>query len=727
MKKIQLLTLGLLLSVVMFAAEGDLLISTENTSLVLSARVGEELQFIYYGEKISLNEVSQIYDTGVAANRPAYPVFGIECSSEAALQIQHSDGNLSLDMVISDINERESDKATFTEITMNDKIYPFEIKVVYKSYKNSDIIETWSEIVHNEKGDVKLQQFASAYLPIRKNDVWISHLYGSWANESRVVTEPLQPGMKVIKNKDGVRNSHTNHAEVMISLNGKPQEQEGQVIGAALCWGGNFRLRFDTDDSNYHSFFAGINEDASEYILEANEVFVTPELALTYSNDGLGGVSRNFHEWARNGKIHGGKQKRDILLNSWEGVYFDISEQGMEQMMEDIADMGGELFVMDDGWFGDKYQRNSDNSSLGDWVVDENKLPNGIDALVQSSEKNGIKFGIWVEPEMTNTVSELYEKHPDWIICQPNREPRPGRGGTQLVLDLSNPQVQDFIYTTIDNLMTRNPDIAYIKWDANMNIANYGSSYLPAGKQSHLYIDYHRGFRKIMERIRANYPDLVIQACASGGGRANYGVLPNFDEFWVSDNTEALQRIYMQWGVSYFYPAVAMASHVGSSPNHQTGRIMPLKFRFDVAMIGRLGMEMQPKDMTNEEKDFSREAINTYKEIRPVIQQGDLYRLISPYDDKGVASLMYCTPEKDRAVFFAFKVEHYHGQVIPRFRMSGLDKNKRYRIVEINKEDKETLSIEGKVFSGNLLMELGIELPLANEYSSRVLQLYEMN
>jgi alpha-galactosidase len=389
--------------------------------------------------------------------------------------------------------------------------------------------------------------------------------------------------------------------------------------------------------------------------------------------------------------------------------------------------MGGELFVMDDGWFGNKYQRNSDNSSLGDWVVDKNKLPNGIDALVQSSEKNGIKFGIWVEPEMTNTVSELYEKHPDWIICQPNREPRPGRGGTQLVLDLSNPQVQDFIYKTIDNLMTRNPDIAYIKWDANMNIANYGSSYLPAGKQSHLYIDYHRGFKTIMERIRAKYPDLVIQACASGGGRANYGVLPNFDEFWVSDNTEALQRIYMQWGVSYFYPAVAMASHVGSSPNHQTGRIMPLKFRFDVAMIGRLGMEMQPKDMTNEEKDFSREAINTYKEIRPVIQQGDLYRLISPYDDKGVASLMYCTPEKDRAVFFAFKVEHYHGQVIPRFRMSGLDKNKRYRIVEINKEDKETLSIEGKVFSGNLLMELGIELPLANEYSSRVLQLYEMN
>ena len=199
---------------------------------------------------------------------------------------------------------------------------------------------------------------------------------------------------------------------------------------------------------------------------------------------------------------------------------------------------------------------------------------------------------------MTNTVSELYEKHPDWIVCHPTRDARPGRGGTQLVLDLSNPQVQDFIFNIVDDLMTNYPEIAYIKWDANMSIGDYGSSYLKGDKQSHLYIEYHRAFRKIMERIRAKYPDVVIQACASGGGRANYGVLPYFEEFWTSDNTEALQRIFMQRGVSYFFPAVAMGSHVGSSPNHQTGRVMPLKFRFDVAMTGRLGIEMQPKNMT---------------------------------------------------------------------------------------------------------------------------------
>lgn len=333
----------------------------------------------------------------------------------------------------------------------------------------------------------------------------------------------------------------------------------------------------------------------------------------------------------------------------------------------------------------------------------------------------------WIEPEMTNSRSELYEKHPDWIICQPNRTPRPGRGSTQLVLDASNPAVQDFIFGIVDHLMTENPEIAYIKWDANMSIANYGSSYLTADKQSHLYIDYHRGLRNVMKRIRAKYPTLVIQACASGGGRANYGILPYFEEFWTSDNTEALQRIYMQWGTSYFFPAVAMGSHVSASPNHQTGRITPLKFRFDVAMTGRLGMEIQPRNMTEDERSFAREAISTYKKIRPVIQQGDLYRLISPYDDKGVSSLMFCTPQKNRAVFFAYKLQHYCNQIIPRFRMDGLKADKQYRITELNREDPHPLALEGKVFSGRMLMEQGVELPLQHEYASRVLELTEVN
>ena len=706
----------------LMAQTNEVLISTENTSLLLDAPMGGVPKIMYYGARINENEAKQIEENGLSYGKEAYPVFGINCVTEPALMVSHADGNMSLDMEITGIKEEKTNDATLYTITLKDKVYPFTIDLVYKAYDNSDVIELWSEIAHQEKKSVILKQYASGYMPIRRGDVWMSHLHGDWAAEGEVTTEPVTPGMKIIKNKDGARNSHTDHAEIMFSLDGRPQENSGQVIGAALCWNGNYKLRVDTDNNRYHHFFAGINEEASDYKLEPKEIFVTPELAFTYSPEGLSGVSRNFHKWARNSKLYAGTKQRDILLNSWEGVYFDINEAGMDQMMEDIASMGGELFVMDDGWFGDKYPRKNDSSSLGDWMVDTEKLPNGVPGLVKTAQKHGIKFGIWIEPEMTNTVSELYEKYPDWIISQSNRPLAPGRGGTQLVLDVSNPKVQDFIFKVVDDLMTENPEIDYIKWDANMYIANYGSHYLTADKQSHLYVDYHKGLMDVMKRIRQKYPDLVIQACASGGGRANYGILPYFDEFWVSDNTDALQRVYMQWGTSYFFPAVAMGSHVSATKNHQTGRIMPLKFRFDVAMSGRLGMEIQPKDMTADEKEFARKAIASYKNIRPVVQQGDLYRLISPYDKKGVASLMYVSPDKDQAVFYAYKMEHFVNQVIPRFRMAGLNPDKQYRLTELNVEG-EPIDLNGKVISGAVLMNEGIELPLRTEYASRVIEL----
>lgn len=646
-------------------------ISTPGTSLVLSAPTGGDLRYVYYGNKLSATDVTTINQTG-SDNYSAYPVYGLGGASEAALAVKHADGNMTLQMTVTDVKTNQEGNAKITIVKMKDKVYPFFANICYKAYQDVDIIEVWTEISHQEKNPVLLNQFASAYLPIRRGEVWLSHLYGSWANEGRLAQEPLKPGMKIIKNKDGVRNSHTAHAEVMFSLDGKPQENTGNVIGAALCYSGNYKLRIDTDDSEYHHFYAGINEDNSSYNLPKGEVFRTPELALTYSKEGLSGSSRNFHRWARIYKLAHGTSLRKILLNSWEGVYFDINEQGMDQMMSDIESMGGELFVMDDGWFGDKFPRKSDNSSLGDWKVDKRKLPNGIRGLVKDAQKHGIKFGIWLEPEMTNTTSELYEKHPDWILKAPERDPITGRGGTQLVLDLTNPEVQDFIFGVVDNLMTDNPEIDYIKWDANMSIMNHGSSYLPKDKQNHLYIEFHRGFEKICQRIRAKYPDLTIQACASGGGRANYGVLPYFDEFWVSDNTDALQRIYMQWGTSYFFPAIAMGSHISATPNHQTSRTIPLKYRVDVAMSGRLGMEIQPKNMTEEEKALCKNAIAEYKKIRPVVQLGDIYRLLSPYDNQGVASLMYVSPEKNKAVFYWWKLEQFCNQHLPRVKMGWL-------------------------------------------------------
>lgn len=715
------------------AVAQQVVVSTPRTSLVLEAPVGGELTLAYYGEKLSDGEAEQLFAAGVSG-RKAYPVYGMETVGETALSVVHPDGNMTLQMQVDRVEQNQEGASSVTTVVLKDKFYPFTVKVNYRTYEGLDIIETWTDMEHQEKGTVTLTQFASGYLPIRYGEVWISHLYGSWANEGRVEEEPLTHGMMVIKNKDGVRNSHTSHAEVMFSLDGKGRENSGRVIGAALCYGGNYKLRIDTDDSNYHHFFAGINEENSEYHLKKGEVFSTPALALTYSNEGLSGASRNFHRWAREYKLAHGKQLRKILLNSWEGVYFDINEEGMDQMMADIASMGGELFVMDDGWFGAKYPRNNDSSSLGDWVVDTRKLPHGINGLLESARKHGVRFGIWIEPEMTNSVSELYEKHPEYIIKPTNREPNLGRGGTQLVLDLGNPKVQDLVFEIVDTLMTKYPDLDYIKWDANAPVMNHGSQYLTRDDQSHLYIEYHRGLQNVCERIRAKYPDLTIQACASGGGRANYGILPWFDEFWVSDDTDALQRVYMQWGTSYFFPAVAMASHISAAPNHQTFRTIPLKFRIDVAMSGRLGMEIQPKNMTPEEIALCRNAIAEYKEIRPVVQQGDLYRLLSPYDKLGLASLLYATPDKSRAVFFWWKTETFCNQQLPRVPMAGLDAGKLYRVRELNRIDDHPLSFEGKVFSGAFLMANGLEIPYEHDldwnkrldYASRVLLLEEV-
>ena len=728
MKRITVCALALLTS--LLAAAAPVSIETKNMTLVINVENGHQPYYIYFGKRLQSNEKDNIQHPR-GGRMDIYPAHGMNAPAEAAFSMRHADGNLTTVLTATGFDQKQSGNATVTTIHLKDPLYPTNVDVVYKAYNDVDMIETWTEISNGEKGTVTLIQFASGLLPIRRGDVWISHLHGSWGNEAQVVEEPLTPGQKIIKNKDGVRNSHTDHAEVMFSLDGKGEENHGDVIGAALCYSGNYRLKVETDDTEYHYFIAGINEDNSEYHLKKGETFQTPALALTYSSEGKSGVSRNFHKWGRKYKLMHGDVERKILLNSWEGVYFDINQQGMDQMMADIASMGGELFVMDDGWFGEKYPRKTDNSSLGDWVVDRTKLPDGIEGLLRDARKNGVKFGIWIEPEMTNNVSELYEKHPDWVIKAPKRDAVTGRGGTQLVLDLSNPKVQDYVFKIVDDLLTSYPEIDYIKWDANMSVMNEGSQYLPLADQSHLYIAYHKGFESVCKRIRAKYPEVTIQACASGGGRANWGVLPWFDEFWVSDNTDALQRIYMQWGTSYFFPAIAMASHISAVPNHTVFRTTALKYRIDVAMSGRLGMEIQPKNMTDEEKALCKKAITEYKEIRPIVQFGDIYRLISPYDKKGVASLMYVTENKDRAVFYWWKTESFQNEHLPRVKMAGLNPDKMYTIRELNRVDLHPLDIEGKSFSGAYLMNHGLEMPYRNdvewnkknEWSSRVLLL----
>lgn len=684
----------------------DYLVSTPNTSLLIKATPGETVKIQYYGSKIENSDIQGIYDAGMVFNADSYPAFGLQTMGEKAIAATQPDGNMSLDLKIEQVKQYPTKDGEVTEILLKDKVYPFEIKQYYKAYQGTDIISTWIEIMNNGKKSVTLYRFVSAYLPVQRGDNWLTHFHGHWGAENMLEEEKLTNGQKVISNKDGMVNTETDNPSFMLSIDGKPQEEYGHILGGTLAWTGNYLLKMDITNTKLN-IIAGINEENSHYKLEPKETFKTPEFAMTYSTSGKGGVSRAFHRWARMYKLSHGNVERDILLNSWEGVYFKVNQEGMDQMMKSFSALGGELFVMDDGWFGNKYSRDRGDSSLGDWTVNKKKLPLGIEGLIASAKKHKIKFGLWIEPEMSNTKSELFEKHPEWILQCKNRPLSTGRGGTQIVLDLTNPEVQDFVFSVIDNLMTHYPEIAYMKWDANSCMLDYGSPYLPKEKQSHLYIEYHRGLNNVLERIRAKYPQLILQACAGGGGRINYGILPYFDEFWTSDDTDALQRVYLQWGVSCFYPAIAMAAHVSADKNHQTGRYLPLKFRFDVAMSGRLGMEMQPEDMTEADKEFTQRAIQAYKGIRPIVQFGDLYRLISPYENKGVASLMYVAPEKDRAVFYAYKMNHFINMTIPNVKMNGLDPQKKYQLIDLTPLSKnKPCSLHNKIISGKILMEV---------------------
>lgn len=697
----------------------EFLLSTPRTSLLLTGEKDGQLYLHYFGRKVL--DPSDIWNSGNGMlYREAYPQFGLDCTLEPAMAVMYPDGNLSLDLRFQKAENIKGSHSDEWKFYLKDAVYPLEVTLHYRIYHDEDIIESWVGYQYSGKGFVELRQFASAYMPLPPGQYTMQHLHGSWASEHQMEEEILTHGSKILVNRDGVRNALTDHPSVMLGRDGL-EENTGDVYAGILAWSGNYKINCTLDNSHRLHLIAGIDNFQSEYKLSKGETFVTPAWVMSYSNKGKGEISRTFHRWARKYALAHGEQKRDILLNSWEGLYFNVNMKDVCRMINDFSGLGGEMFVLDDGWFGKKYSRDSDRSSLGDWEVSPGKLPDGLQALIDSCKHASIRFGIWIEPEMTNTISELYEQHPDWVISQPNRPLKKGRGGNQLVLDLSNPKVQDFIFGVVDKLMTQYPEIAYIKWDANMSLANYGSNYLPANKQSHLYIEYHRGLRKVLQRIRAKYPDLLMQACASGGGRISYGILPYFDEFWTSDDTDAIERIYMQWGVSQFYPAIAMGSHVSAARNHQTNKLIPLKFRFDVAMSGRLGMEMQPKDFTPDEYKFAAQAISTYKQIRPVVQFGDLYRLISPYAQKNISSLMYVTPDKEEAVLFVYQLKHRFNPSFPRLTLQGLSPDASYEICEINTADLKEQA--GKTITGGFLMDQGMEVWLDKEYDSKIYHL----
>ncbi|MBO9202366.1 MULTISPECIES: alpha-galactosidase [Niastella] len=696
-------------------------LETQHNALVLQTNASNNLGIIYLGARLTDNKeyesISAMYRqtkeyTGVS--NAAYASSGSRNLFEPAITVAHADGNTSLDLqYVKHDTKKLDDNTSLVTIVMKDPVYDFEVKLFYKTFFKEDVTEQWSEIRHNEKGNVVLQKFASANLYLKAESFWLRQYHGDWAKEMQPEENRLTHGIKTLDSKLGTRADLFQPPVFMVSLNKPATEDEGDVLYGALEWSGNFKIDLELDNQDNLRIIAGVNNHASPYSLQPGEVFTTPAFLTVLSHKGKGEASRQLQAWARNYKLLDGKGNRLTLLNNWESTYFDFNETKLKALLKDTKELGVDLFLLDDGWFANKYPRNDDHAGLGDWQENKSKLPNGIASLVSEAQANEVKFGIWVEPEMVNPKSELYEKHPDWVVKQPKRPEYYFRN--QLVLDLTNPQVQDFVFNVIDNLFTRNPNLAYIKWDCNAVIYHAYSAHLT--NQAHFYLQYVQGLYSVLQKIRKKYPTVPMMLCSGGGGRVDYAALQYFTEFWPSDNTDPLERIFMQWEYSYFYPAISTSNHVTDWGKQ------PIKYRTDVAMMGKLGFDIVVSKLNANDLRFCQDALKTYNAFKPIIWQGDQYRLQDPRDNS-VAAVLYLNGEKNAGIVFNYLVSDRYGAGSERpVRMKGLDPKKRYQLKELNLYPGTKSTIADKTYSGEFLMTVGYNPDVKARRASVVLEL----
>ncbi|HMF70113.1 MAG TPA: alpha-galactosidase, partial [Flavitalea sp.] len=702
----------------------DIVIETYNNALVLQTDGNSYLNTIYYGKKLSdkhdYTNIPGLYKqsaeyTGMLAS--AYTPSGSRNLMEPAITVTHPDGNNSLDLkYISHNQTRPDSNTTLTTIILKDPVYDFQVTLYYKAYTREDVIEQWSVIRHNEKGNVVLHKFASANLFLKAREYWLTQYHGDWIREMQPEESKITHGIKTLDSKLGTRPNLFQPSVFMVSLNSRSTEDNGTVLYGALEYSGNFKTDLELDYQDNLRIISGINNYASAYTLKPNEEFVTPAFLHVLSNTGRGTASRSLHRWARNYKIPDGNGNRLTLLNNWEATYFNFNESKLFDLIKDTRKLGVDMFLLDDGWFGNKHPRNGDTAGLGDWQENKTKLPNGITSLVKEALNNNIKFGLWVEPEMVNPKSDLYEHHPDWIVKQPARPEHYLRN--QLVLDLSNPKVQNFVFGIIDTLLTKNPAPAYLKWDCNTVIFNAGSAYQK--NQNHFYIEYMRGLYNVLNKIRSKYPKLPMMLCSGGGGRVDYAALQYFTEYWPSDNTDPLERIYMQWEYSYFYPSLTSSNHVTDWGKQS------IKFKTDVAMMGKPGFDIVVSKMEEKDLHFCQQAIKTFNTVKQTIWQGDQYRLSDPHTEN-IASVMYVNEGMDAAVMFNYLVSNRQdaGSHLP-ILLKGLDVKKKYRLAEINLYPDSKSSIDPQAtYSGEFLMTIGFNPKVNASRPSVVLQISE--
>ena len=700
-------------------------ISTDNTDLIFQVAPNKRVYQVYLGERLrndaDFNHFKWNAPTGSdgSCSKRGYEAYngaGDENYGEPGIAVTHADGNLTTYLYFKGCEQHAVDGGTETVIRLGDDKYADDVTLHYVAYAKENVIKSWTEFRHNEKKPVTLWRYASGMFYFKNEKYFLTNYHSDWAREGQPAVQQLQAGKKVVDTKLGTRAAMQMEPFFELGFDAPARENEGKVMLGTIAWTGNFSFTFEVDWTNVLHVVPAINSWASDYKLKAGETFTTPEFIFTLSSNGTAQASRNLQDWARRYQLKDGNGTRMSLLNNWENTGFDFNQDILSDLMKDAHDLGVDLFLLDDGWFGNKYPRKDDRAGLGDWQATANKLPGGVPALVEAARKANVKFGIWVEPEMVNPKSELYEKHRDWVIELPNRDSYYYRN--QLVLDLSNPKVQEHVFGVIDKLMEANPNIAFFKWDCNSPITNI---YSPFGKenQGQLYIDYVRGLYKVLDRIKAKYPKLQMMLCSGGGARCDYKSLEYFTEFWCSDNTDPFERLYIQYSLSKFFPAKAMAAHV-TNWNKTTS----MKFRTDVASMCKLGFDIDLKTMSADDYKYVQTAVKNWHRLSNVILDGEQYRLVSPFESNHMA-VNYVSADKRKAVLFAYDLHPRFAETLYKVTMQGLEPDCMYEVKEINLMPGAVsrLECDGKVFSGDYLMKVGLDAFTANSGVSHVLEI----
>jgi alpha-galactosidase len=702
------------------AASGDprlIRIATAHSSLVMFAAEDGRLYQLAYGPAA--------FPVSVPKRAPSredefHPQYGDGFICEPALQATHADGNTSTALAYVRHQTTMLDGGvSLTRIELKDRFYPLLVTLCLKTYGQEDVIEQWTEIHHEETGVVTLYRFASSAPVLKAKEYWLTQFQGDYSREATLAEERLGPGLKILDSKIGVRASRFRIPSFLLALNAPAKEEAGEVFGGSLAWSGSYQLAFDLDWNNRLRALCGINPFGSQYHLQPSRTFTTPAMLWTWSDQGKGQVSRNFHRWARRYGIRDAAQPRPVLLNNWEATGFNFDEPTIVSLFAGAKEIGAETFLLDDGWFGNRHPRNDDKAGLGDWQVNTNKLPHGLSHLAAEAKRRGVNFGIWLEPEMVNPASDLFEQHPEWAIRQLHRELELSRN--QLDLDLSRPEVREFAWKVIDNTLGPNPGISYVKWDANRYVTQPGSTYLPPDEQSHLLIDYNFALYDVMARMVPRYPRVMAMLCSGGSGRVDYGALKYFHSFWPSDNTDPRSRVFIQWGFSHFFPASTLCNHVTRMGKR------PMKFALDVAMSGALGVDMDIRKLSPGDRKALAAGIALYKtDLRELVSQGDLYRLESPYDGPR-ATLNYVSPDRSRAVLFVYQIKA-NGADQP-VKLRGLDPQRHYRLREVNLPQDASCQFakQGQLLDGAALMSDGLLPPAHKEFDSSVIELVGKN